>query len=553
LTTSLAFIGGAIYSPNNFDALAYRVPRVLHWLSEAQWHWIQTPNSRMNFSGTGFEWFMAPFLAFGKSDRLFFLVSIVSQLLLPGLIYVCFTQLGISKKVAWFWMWLLPCGYGFALQAGSIGNDTFAVPYFLAGLAFSLLARQTHRISHLWLGMLAIGLTTGAKACNLPLLLPWFLATLPSWRLLFRRPLCTFGFALIASAVSFLPLACLNTHFSGDWAGDPKNEWQVKIANPSIGFVGNGLQLLVKNAAPPLNPFSKQWNALIEKLEPTTTFREIRSYFPRINLRCEELAQEEGAGLGVGIASLLLISGALSIARLSPSRLRHNPKLFGYLIGLSGYAALLVYMIKIGSEDGPRLVSAFYPILAAVLLLPSFNSVLVRKKWYRFLGLLAGASAIPALILTPARPLWPAMTITEKLGKAYPNSPLIQRARTVYEVYRMRPDALAPLRRYIPESTNVVGFAGINDPEVALWRPFGSKRVVELTTENSTQLFAQTPLLLGSKGALEAILNRPLGEWLASYHARVVGRELLSTRAGSAPQEWLVVEAQTRKDALFDR
>lgn len=563
LITSLAFVGGALYAPNNFDALAYRVPRVLHWIAQGQWHWIQTPNSRMNFSGAGFEWFMVPSLVFAKTDRLFFLVSIISQLLLPGLIYSCFIQLGISKKVAWFWMWLLPCGYGFALQAGSIANDTFAVPFFLAGLAFSLIARRTLRVSHLWLGMLAIGLTTGAKACNLPLLLPWLLATLPSWPLLKTRPVSSCGIALIAVAISFLPLACLNSHFSGDWTGDPKNGWQAKITNPSLGFIGNGLQLLVKNASPSVNPFSKPWNAQMDKLEQTRLFRGIRSSFPRVLLKCEELAQEEGAGLGLGIACLLLISGTIGVMgprqlrrqqgsqlrrrqgkRLGQPGLWHDPKLFGYLIALSGYPALFVYMIKIGSEDGPRLVSAFYPITVALLLLPSVNAVLVRKKWYRSLGLLAAASTIPAVILTPSRPLWPAITLTEKLAKSHPNSAIIQRARTVYQVYGMRSDVLAPLRRYIPEGMQTVGYAGINDPEVSLWRPFGSRRVVELTEANSTELFSKTPLLFGPQGAFEQILNRPVKEWLAENHARVVARELLSTRAGSPPQEWLVVEAE---------
>src|SRR5438067_3966883 len=30
----LAILGGAIHPPNNYDALAYRTPRVLHWLAE---------------------------------------------------------------------------------------------------------------------------------------------------------------------------------------------------------------------------------------------------------------------------------------------------------------------------------------------------------------------------------------------------------------------------------------------------------------------------------------------------------------------------------------
>src|SRR4051812_12587506 len=34
----LAILGGAIYSPTNYDALAYRLPRMLNWLAEGRWH-----------------------------------------------------------------------------------------------------------------------------------------------------------------------------------------------------------------------------------------------------------------------------------------------------------------------------------------------------------------------------------------------------------------------------------------------------------------------------------------------------------------------------------
>src|SRR5206468_2092857 len=46
----LALVGGALYPPNNYDALTYRVPRVLHWLAAGHWLWIPTPNMRMNYS-----------------------------------------------------------------------------------------------------------------------------------------------------------------------------------------------------------------------------------------------------------------------------------------------------------------------------------------------------------------------------------------------------------------------------------------------------------------------------------------------------------------------
>ena len=44
LTAALAIAGGALHAPNNYDALTYRFPRMLHWWAASGWHWIATPN-----------------------------------------------------------------------------------------------------------------------------------------------------------------------------------------------------------------------------------------------------------------------------------------------------------------------------------------------------------------------------------------------------------------------------------------------------------------------------------------------------------------------------
>lgn len=75
ILASLAFLGGAIHAPSNYDALAYRVPRVLNWLAEGQWHWIHTEFQRLNARAVGFEWVSAPLIALSKSDRLLFLIN----------------------------------------------------------------------------------------------------------------------------------------------------------------------------------------------------------------------------------------------------------------------------------------------------------------------------------------------------------------------------------------------------------------------------------------------------------------------------------------------
>jgi len=111
----LSLASGLLYAGLNWDANAYRLPRVLHWLGAGQWHWIRTADIRMNVTGCGFEWLSAPLLLFTGTDRFLFLINWTTYLLLPGLVFSIFTRLQVRPRVAWWWMWffrpagVLPC------------------------------------------------------------------------------------------------------------------------------------------------------------------------------------------------------------------------------------------------------------------------------------------------------------------------------------------------------------------------------------------------------------------------------------------------------------
>src|ERR1700685_2791722 len=100
-----------------------------------------TGSPRVHARACGIEWVSAPLIALIKTDRLLFLINIVSFLFLPGLIFSIFTRLGVRRRVAWHWMWIAPTGYCFLLQAGSIGNDLFGAPFALAAVDFALRAK----------------------------------------------------------------------------------------------------------------------------------------------------------------------------------------------------------------------------------------------------------------------------------------------------------------------------------------------------------------------------------------------------------------------------
>ena len=324
----LVLLSGAYYPPTQYTALNYRLPRVLQWLAHGQWFWIHTPNYRMNDRACGIEWLYAPLLLFTKSDRGLFLVNFIPFLFMPGLVFSVFTRLGVRARVAWRWMWLLPTGYNFLLQAGSIANDTFPAVFALAALDFGARAWVTRRPADLWHSILAAGLLIGAKPSNLPLLLPWAILIFALVPLLRRKPAATALVIILAALVSFLPTAILNVHYIGDWSGANVEGPRTVINNPWAGICGNSFQLLLENFVPPFFPLAGWWNQHAPSFLPGFLVSTADNYFDVGFFTIGELPTEDWAGVGFGICVLLTVSVLGSFLIRGANRVRRPPARF---------------------------------------------------------------------------------------------------------------------------------------------------------------------------------------------------------------------------------
>ncbi len=482
----LVFLGGVLYAPTSYTGLSYRVARVLQWLAHDHWFWIHTPVFRMNDRASGIEWLTAPLVLFTKSDRALFLINFIPFLLLPGLIYSVFTRLGVRARVAWYWMWLLPLGYDFLLQAGGISNDTFPAVYALAAVDFAARAWQSRRVADLWHSILAAALVTGAKASNLPLLLPWAVLIFAVLPLLRRKIAATLLVILLAALVSFLPTAVLNIHYcNGDWSGLSIERTGMEMKEPSVGVWGNALLLVFNNFVPPLCPLAGWWNQHALAILPQFIVTPMSANFEQGFQAIGELPTEDWAGIGFGLSMLLLVS--LVAARLvkkedvvgngfvSRSAI---PRAFGQFVLIAPWIALLAYAMKSGMVTPQRIVAPYYPLLLPLLLVGVGQSQIVRRSWWRVMVAGVLALAFVVLILSPDRPLWPAKTILSKLHEQHPDQRLTARALKVYTVYSQRSDPLAGVRALLPPNIKTVGFIGTtDDADISLWRPFGSRHV----------------------------------------------------------------------------
>jgi hypothetical protein len=536
----LIFIGGAIYPPSNYTGLQYHVARVLQWLAHDGWWWIHSPNYRMNDRATGVEWLFAPLLLFMKSDCALFLVNFIPFLLMPGMIFSLFTRLGISARVAWRWMWLLPTGYTFILQAGSIANDTFPTVFALAALDFALRAKKSKKISDAWFSILAAALLTGAKASNLPLLLPWVIAIFPSLSLLRRQIVITIPVIFVAVTVSFLPNAILNSYYCHDWSGANLEKPRLAMKNPLVGIYGNFFQFTLDNFAPPIFPMAHWWNENAPQLMPHFLTTAADQYFDNGFFVLGELPTEDWAGIGFGLSILLAISVIASLLiRKSPAK--KLPLICRYIL-ITSWLALLAYCMKSGLTNAARVIAPYYPLLIASLIAGSGQSEIVRRCWWKCLACASVILTFIVLIVSPDRPLWPAKTILSHLSAQHPDSHLIARGLKVYTTYAQRSDPLAAVRELLPRDIKTVGFiAGPDDMDISLWRPFGSRTVKHFFwNDPPEQIHSQIQFAVVAGANLNSH-NATIDDWLQKTGADLVASTNATLKVGEGPQPWFVV------------
>ena len=408
LLAILALTGGLLYPPSNYDALAYRIPRVLHWLAYGQWHWVHTEFHRLNDRACGAEWLTAPLIAFTGNIRWIFFPNIISYLLLPGLFYSVFTRFGIRRKVAWHWMWIAATGYGFVTQAGSIANDLLGAVYVLAAFDFALRLRQSKRWEDFALFAIAVALMTGSKASNFPLLLPLFLIVCSSWQVPMHKPPRAFLSLrwrrwppFSHGGFEFEELRRLDRHASG------RSDAESRHTNR--GQLGH---LDDSDLSPPIFPLAGRWNhPLADTL--ATKIKAFGGVF-----HAARIAGGGRRGAGVGICMLLvvaLVASRLIRRRAGRTSQYQSMSTWWKLVVWSSYFSLLVFGLKAQVvSSSARLMIPYYAILMAPLLL-GFNEELFRRRWWKFLVAAVFGMAVVLVVISPGRPLWPAQSVLAKL------------------------------------------------------------------------------------------------------------------------------------------
>lgn len=550
LIAALALAGGILHPPNNMDAMNYRMPRVLNWLAEGRWHWIESNNNALNTRSSGFEWLMAPIFALLRSDKPLFLLNFLSFLCLPAYGFCFLRGIGLGRRVAWSWMWLLPSGYCFALQAGSIGNDLPAAVACVAAFAYAFAWRKRGGHRPLLLCLLAAGMMTAIKPTTLPLGLPLLAVLAPSLASIWNHRVRLAGLLPLAALASFLPNAVINLKRCGDWTGARAENSALGEVEPLIGLLGNPLNLAIQNLSPPVFPLASRWNHAVNEWMPQRFLDSMARSFEASGARftLPDIQGEEWAGLGAGLSWLVLVSLALALPHsLRTSTARSVTSFQLWLIALF-VVATLAYFAKAGMTTVGRHMSPFYiPWIACCFLVLPQQRV-IRTRLWNALAAVAMLSTIVMLVLSPSRPLFPSAWVFAKLESSMA-SPVIRKAAAGYEVYRNRADSLGSLRDALPDTARTIAYMNyFTGPELPLWKPYGTRRVIHVPPGASRQWWDTQRVshaVLSVRGFNEAFGMEP-ERWLESMGGRILFREHLQLLAKETPSEWWTIELPAR-------
>ena len=519
---ALSLVAALFHTPWSFDAVSYRLPRLLYCWVAHHWYWIGTIDHRLDFSSCGYEWQMLPLILLTHSDRLIFLLSWIPYLLMPGLLFFVFRALGVCGRSARRWMWLLPTGFCYALQCSGLQNDGYMVIYTLAFTAFVVLAHVRRCAIFLWLALLASALLTSAKLSNLPLFLPLGLLLLPVLRVVSWFNWKTLVIVFIAVGCSFVPQAFLCWKHTGDWTGDPSDQWNAHPRNHAGAFTANAIAMINDTVQPSVFPIAKKINAKLEPLNQTHFMKWLRWAQPNSDgVVFGDMVYEGSAGLGCGLGlyGLLLIIGVWFVKPVP----RNVSASFPWEWRLAPWAAwisLFVVMAEVAFSHVTRYCASFYPLMVISILHLPRVAALERRK---IAGVVAGVgmlAVVPIILLTPARPVIP----FERLAKIF-HQHALQAVAAKYHYWAVMRDDLAPLREQLLPGTTRLGYAaGFRDTSYGLWKPFGSRVVVELGLPLGAKPPPPTDLeyAVVTANGLQSRYGQSLQDWLNLYHAEII-------------------------------
>ncbi|MFN5443938.1 MAG: ArnT family glycosyltransferase [Crocinitomicaceae bacterium] len=271
----LLLVQGVIYPPNNWDSMAYHMPRISEWIAHGSFNNFQTHILRQLYQPCFSEYVMMQLQILTGSDVFNNSAQLFFHLFAAITAYAICKELGFAKKQQFFAFiltFLLPEGL---LEASSTQNDIFHGFFLLSTIYFTVkIIKENNTKDYLFLGI-SVGLAFLSKAIAF-LYFPItgaFIASYIIYKYVQTKKNKYITNALLTLSVIVIinaPHSFRNFDFSGDIRGTSKEESKDYI-NEEVTF-SNTISIAVKNIGLHLDPLfiGNTGNILIEKFHLIT-------------------------------------------------------------------------------------------------------------------------------------------------------------------------------------------------------------------------------------------------------------------------------------------
>jgi hypothetical protein len=349
--------------------------------------------------------------------------------------------------------------------------------------------------------------------------------------------------------LSFLPNAWFNHKHCGDWTGLKAEPVLMRGGDPLLYLSWNIPYLVIQNLTPPIFPGNSVYNRSVDRLIPADLKPRLQANFEpdAARLKAGEMMMEEGAPLGLGITALLAVGLAMAwrLHRKRTERLPTSARpMLPWLVFTVTLLALLPMLLKSGLTGSARYLAPHYLTLILPFLTPFSLAGAYRSRIWNLAVGCCFAALMLTLVVSGARPLWPALTVLRAFKADESASPALERAWNVYSFYQQRPDAFLPLVAVLPAGLNRIGLLSGNTPEASLWKPFGSRRVIHILPtdspaslrERGIQYVAAGPRTMRESGFAD------LHEWCRIHGATVVTEAKVQLMVRYGVETWYLLK-----------
>lgn len=381
-------------APNNYDAMTYHLPRVMHWLQNASVAHYPTGNERQLFNSPLAEFFIAQVQILAGNDRF---SALPQWLAFAGCVIgisEMARQLGADRRgqsAAAALCAALPMAI---LQSTSAQNDLVAAFFLVAAASAGLRLIETGRAGAAALFGLAIGLSLLAKVTNFVFIFPF-----AAW--VFISLLRKLGFTkwLMAAALAGLLALGINApHFGRNlaWFGSPiapasQNAETLNQLYTPAAFVSNLVRNISIHTTTPLDALNRAEASAITQLhallglsenDPRTTLGQLDSEAFSVNRRA--ISNNENY---VGSQAQLVLLALAVMAHLAMPRLRKNKTLWAYLFCAALGFVILSFYTK-WMPYNARFHLSFFVVVSAYI------AVVFSQLRWRWMAPLAAAFAM---------------------------------------------------------------------------------------------------------------------------------------------------------------